>query len=149
MPTLTPRLLATLAAFAGFSFLLHFAWEILQAPLYSGMRDLPHARATWICMRATFGDIAIALCAYATAALAQRDPAWIVQAKARAWLVYLLTGLIITLVLEYLGTGPLGRWAYATQMWKLPGLGIGTSPLLQWLLLPPLAAWLTARHARR
>jgi outer membrane protein TolC len=34
------------------------------------------------------------------------------------------------------------------ELWKLPGLGIGVSPLLQWLLLPPLVAWLTARHAR-
>jgi hypothetical protein len=137
-----------IAAYAGFSFLLHFVWEMLQAPLFSGMRTIGHEQAIWICTRATAGDVSLALAAYGCAALAQRDTFWVVRPAARGWLAYLLPGLAVTLLFEYLGTGPLERWAYGNRMPTLPVVGTGLSPFLQWLVLPPLAAWLTARDVR-
>ena len=137
-----------LAAFAGFSFLLHFVWEMVQAPLYSNMRQVSHAAAIAICAGATAGDVGIAFVAYAAGALGQRDPIWILHPMARGSWVYLLSGIGITLLFEYLWAGPEGRWIYAPNMPIVPVLGVGLSPLLQWLLLPPLAAWLTFRHSR-
>lgn len=143
------RLLKTLAAFAGFAFLLHFVWEMLQAPLYSSARDLPHVQGIWICARAAIGDVGIALSAYACAAATQRASLWVLRPRAEGWLAYLVFGLLVTVAFEYLGTGLLQRWAYGTAMPTLPVLGTGMSPVLQWLLVPPLAVWLTARHLRR
>ena len=143
-----PRFARVLAAFAGFSFLLHFVWEMLQSPLYAGLRNAPHAEAVWGCTRATLGDLAIALAAYASGALAQRHRLWIVHPQLRGRLAYLLAGLVITVLFEHLGTGPLQRWTYAPQMPTVPLLGTGLSPLLQWLLVPPVAAWLARRHLR-
>ena len=142
------QLLAVLAAFAGFAFLLHFVWEMLQSPLYTNLRGASHEEAVWICTRAALGDVGIGLAAYAAGALAQRDRVWIVHPRARGWLAYLLAGVATTLVLEYLGTGSLQRWTYDPNMLTLPLLGTGLSPLLQWLLVPPLGAWLTRRHSR-
>lgn len=48
---------------------------------------------------------------------------------------------MITIVMERLATQVLHRWAYAETMPLVPILGIGLSPLLQWLLLPPLVLW--------
>lgn len=137
-----------LAVFAGFSFLLHFAWEMVQAPLYSTMGEMSHAQALVICLRATAGDIAIGLVAYGAGALVQQHSLWILHPGARGSSVYLLSGLAITLVLEQLWSGPEGRWVYAPTMPIIPVLGVALSPLLQWLLLPPLALWLTYRHSR-
>jgi hypothetical protein len=148
MRAATGRLVSTLAAFAGFSFLLHFAWEMLQSSFYADLPDSPHAQAVWICTRAALGDAAMALGAYASAALVQRQPWWILQPRSHGWTGYLLTGVALTLVLEHLATGALGRWSYGPRMLTLPGLHIGLAPLLQWLLIPPLAVWLTARHVR-
>ena len=121
---------------------------MLQSPLYSSLRDASHPEAVWMCTRATVGDVATGLAAYASGALAQRDRLWILHPRARGWLAYLLAGLAITVVFEALGTGPLRRWTYGPQMLTLPILGTGLSPLLQWLLIPPLAVWLTRRHSR-
>jgi hypothetical protein len=140
------RLFRVLAAFAGFSFLLHFVWEMLQAPLYSSARDLPHVQGIWICTRAAIGDVGIALSAYACAAAAQRTSLWVMRPRPEGWSAYLVFGLLVTVAFEHLGTGALQRWAYGGAMPTLPVLGTGLAPVLQWLLVPPLAAWLTARQ---
>ena len=59
---------------------------------------------------------------------------------------FVAIGVAITLVLEWLATGPLGRWAYAEAMPVLPLLGVGLTPVLQWVLLPPLVAWFVRRQ---
>ena len=95
------------AALALFAFLLHFAWEMLQAPAYRAMPDARHWDAVQICLLATVGDVVLTLVAYAV----------IVAATRRRW---------------WLGTPTL--------------FGVGITPLLQWLLLPPLTLWLARQH---
>ena len=51
------------------SFLGHFAWELLQAPLFASLGQTEHFTGTLICLKATLGDIAIALAAFWCAAL--------------------------------------------------------------------------------
>jgi len=143
------QLVQVLVVFSGFSFLLHFVWELLQSPLYSSLRYVSHTEALAICTRATAGDVGIAVAAYVAAATVQGDTLWILRAQGRTWSPYMLAGLGITVLFEYLATGPLERWTYAPQMPRLPLLGTGLAPLLQWLLLPPLAAWFTYRHSRK
>lgn len=62
--------------------------------------------------------------------------------------VYLGIGIAITVVMEHLAIEILDRWSYAEGAPALPLLGTGLAPLLQWLLLPPLALSLTRRHLR-
>ena len=148
MPGVRLRLAQVLAVFSAFSFLLHFVWELLQSPLYSSLREVSHAEAVAICARATAGDVGIAVAAYGVAAGAQLDSLWILHPRARAWCAYLLAGVATTVLLEHLATGPLQRWMYAPEMPRLPLVGTGLTPVLQWLLLPPVVAWLTYRHCR-
>ncbi len=49
---------------AGFGFLLHFAWEMLQVPWFDGMLAASHGTVVWLCTRATFGDVVILLVAF-------------------------------------------------------------------------------------
>ena len=39
------------------SFLGHFAWEILQAPMFSSMNQVDHFSGIFICLKATLGDL--------------------------------------------------------------------------------------------
>jgi hypothetical protein len=48
--------------------------------------------------------------------------------------------------MERLATGPLGRWAYADAMPVVPVLEVGLSPLVQWIVLPPLIVWFVRRQ---
>jgi hypothetical protein len=132
------------AAAAGFAFLLHFAWEMLQFPLYTGMAEAPHGPATWTCLQATLGDVALSLAALGATAIAARGNLWRGPLRPGHLALYIASGLALSLALEYASVHLWRRWQYG------PGtpafLGIGLPPLLQWTLLPPLVLWLVRRH---
>lgn len=126
---------------------LHFAWEMLQAPLYEGMLSMPRWTATWHCARASAGDAVIAIVAYGTVALVARTRLWIVQPRTWQVAAYVGVGFAVTVALEYLNVYRLGRWSYAPAMPQV--LGIGLAPIAQWLVVPPLVLWLVHIHLRR
>ena len=129
-----------------FAFLLHFAWELVQVPLYEDMARAAHAAATFTCFKATLGDVAMMLSAYWVAAAYVCDRRWLLVPTHAAWLIYLAVGLALTVVFELLATGPLQRWRYGDAMPLVPGLGVGVSPIMQWVVIPPMVLWLTRRH---
>jgi hypothetical protein len=131
-------------AIGGFAALLHFPWEMLQAPFYSGVAAAEHWQSVLECGRATLGDAGIALAAYGLTALFRRDRLWLAHSSSGAWAVYLLAGLLLTIVLEGINVYVLHRWSYSRHMPMV--FGIGLTPLLQWLVLPPLNLWLARRH---
>lgn len=129
-----------------FAFLLNYPWEFLQAPLFRGMATAPHWDAVKFCTGATLGDAVIASVAFWGVAAAAGNRRWILRPSTAQVAGFVVAGLAITLVLEQLATGPLGRWAYAEGMPVVPLLGVGLTPMLQWILLPPLVAWLVRRQ---
>lgn len=132
------------AAIGGFALLLHFAWEMMQVPLYEGMAAGEHWPAVLRCTRAAAGDAVISIGAYAGAAVRERDRFWLRSPRAAPLLVLLSIGLLITVVLEWLNVHQWARWNYSPRMVTV--FGVGLSPLLQWTLLPLLTLWLARRH---
>lgn len=131
-------------ALAAFGFLLHFVWEFLQVPLYRDMASMPHWEGIRTCTVATFGDVLILLPAYAVVALVARDRWWLRRRSAGAMAGFIAAGVVVTVMLEWLNVYVRGRWAYAPAMPLV--LGVGLSPLAQWLVVPPVTLWLARRH---
>ncbi|WP_163577042.1 hypothetical protein [Halomonas faecis] len=129
-----------------FAFLLHFPWEFLQVPLFAAMPEMAHWDAVKFCTRATLGDVAIALTAFWLVAGWRRERAWLLRPDPRAVALFVAVGLVITLGLEWHATELQGRWQYAEHMPRLPWLGTGLAPLLQWLVLPLLLLFLVRRQ---
>ena len=136
---------------AAFALLLNFAWEILQAPLYAGMANLPHAQVTKACLQATVGDAVIMLLADGVVAVAARSRLWIVAASGWQLALFIAIGVSITAGIEWLATHGywLANWSYLPAMPLVPGAGIGLAPLLQWVVLPLLTVWLVRRQLGR
>jgi hypothetical protein len=131
-----------------FALLLNYPWEFLQAPLFEGMSQSPHWAAVKTCTRAALGDAVIALCAYWSVAILVRNRAWMVRATVGSVLCFIAFGATFTVVIERLvltGTW-IVDWSYSSLMPVVPVLGVGLSPLLQWVVLPPLVVWLVARQ---
>ncbi len=59
---------------------------------------------------------------------------------------FLVIGLVITIVFELLATGPLNRWEYGELMPVIPVIGIGVTPVAQWVILPLLQLWFVKRQ---
>jgi len=119
------------------SFFLHFFWEMIQVPFFSGMARASHWDVVWLCTRATVGDANIAFGAYVLGALSVKDWFWITKPWRLSTLsVYLGAGLIVTIIFEYWATGAGQRWNYSDLMPETPLLGIGALPLAQWVIIP-------------
>jgi len=129
-----------------FSFLLNLVWEYWQVPFFRGMANESHWLGVKTCTQATFGDAGIALAAFWITALLARSRNWILQTNRWDIAVFLGAGIATTIIVEALATGVLGRWAYNEAMPRLPLLGTGLLPLLQWLALPPLVLWFVRRQ---
>lgn len=125
------------------AFFLHFVWEMWQIPLYVGMSEASHWSAVIQCTLATIGDGFIALLAYSLAAIVARDKFWLLQRPGSILAVYIIIGLIITVCFEILATAVYGRWQYSELMPIVPVINVGLSPLLQWIIIPPVSIWIS------
>ncbi|MEO6972659.1 MAG: hypothetical protein ABI135_04455 [Rhodoferax sp.] len=138
-------------ALAGFAFLLNFPWEIIQSSLFEGMASMPHRDAVQYCTRAAFGDAGIMLIAYwMVAAVSGRGRGWLQQSGRMPIAIFVIIGVLITIAIELLATSGrwLEGWTYSADMPILWGLNVGLVPVLQWIILPPVAVLLTRRQLR-
>lgn len=141
-----PALTLPELSLAGFGFLTHFVWEMLQIPWFTGMSEASHSSVVWLCIRATGGDVLILLAGFWLSSVVCGHRQWLLEGQRKPAVIVVTTGIVVTIVLEWLATGPLGRWEYADTMPVVPLFGIGLAPLVQWLLLPPVIMWLARRH---
>ena len=129
-----------------FAFLLNFVWEFWQVPFFQEMPATPHWQGVKTCTVATFGDVVIALVGFWAVAAATQSRAWMLDPSAAEVGGFVAVGLVITVIAEWLFTGVLHRWTYASSMPTLPVLGTGLLPVLQWIVLPPLVVWFVRRQ---
>ena len=129
-----------------FAFLLNLVWELAQVPLFADMPSAKHWHAILVCGRATLGDVAIALTSFWAVAASTHTRAWVLRPTAGQLTGFVTAGVLLTIVMEWLATKVLGRWTYAETMPVIPLLGVGLSPVLQWLVLPPIVVWFVRRQ---
>ncbi len=128
-----------------FAFLLNFLWEVQQMPFFE-LSDLSCWERTRNCTLATFGDVLIALTGFWTVAFFSKSRYWFRQSKWWQLSIFILVSLVITIIFEVLATGVLNRWEYANIMPRLPVLGTGLTPILQWIILPLIIVWFVRRQ---
>ena len=117
------------------SFLLNFAWELIQIPFYKNPSyNIDHIA---FCALASLADVIMVLLLYFGFALIFRNLLWIEHLNWKRIIIVILIG----------GTGAalaeirhlsLGTWAYADSMPIIPIVNVGISPVLQFMILPLL-----------
>ena len=122
------------------AFLLNFAWELVQLPLYKGASyDIQHIA---FCALASVADALMVLLLYLCFALLNKKPVWFQDTGFRQVLILMIIGGIGAIIGEMAHTSA-GNWAYTDSMPVLPILNIGLSPVLQFFLLPALIYYLS------
>lgn len=125
---------------------LHYAWEVLQGPLYRDYAGKALAEHALPCLVSAFGDMLIAAVAYTFAASLTHRWRWpFEQRRTLPATLCLAAGLTVTVLLEFWAVSA-GRWSYAPEMPLI--LGVGLSPLLQWTVIPTLTFLLLPRRWR-
>jgi hypothetical protein len=127
---------------AGFN----LVWEIAQLPLYTLWNEGTPAYIAFAVVHCTAGDVLIGVAALVLALIithAGEPPRWNYRAVG---LILVVAGVGYTAYSEWHNTMLRPAWAYSPLMpvVRLGQIVLGLSPLLQWLLLPPLALFLSA-----
>ena len=122
--------------------ILMLPWEILQLPLYTLWRTASWRDQIVAILHCTTGDIAIAHSALVFSVL-MTNRNWPAEAKVSTAICLIGLGAGYTIYSEWSNLAR-GSWAYTEWMPMLPLTGTGLTPLLQWILLPPLALKLSS-----
>jgi hypothetical protein len=130
---------------------LMLAWEIAHAPLYTLWHDAQPAYVAFSILHCTLGDVLIGGLALLLSLVLLRESALARWRWRRISVLTALSGAGYTVFSEWMNITLLRAWAYAPSMPRieLAGFELGLTPLLQWLVLPPLALWLARRAALR
>jgi hypothetical protein len=119
----------------------NLTWEVLQLPLYTIWRTGTLPEQVFAVLHCTAGDLLIAGSALGVALLVVGHSAWPAFHFKRVALVATAIGVGYTVFSEWLNTSVHHNWAYSDLMPIIPigDLRIGLSPILQWLILPPIS----------
>ena len=134
-----------------FGFLLNFAWEMWQAPLFEDMARASHLAALVRCTLAALGDAVILVAAFLAIALWAGTRAWALRPRRRHVLAFVGLSLAITIALEKIAIAALipgWTWAYGAAMPVIPLIEIGAAPFAQWLVLPLTVLRIVKRQLR-
>jgi hypothetical protein len=126
---------------------LNVAWEIAQLPLYTLWKQATPAYMAFAVAHCTVGDVLIGLAALAVALAITQAPELAAWRWRRIALVTAVIATSYTAFSEWMNTSVLRSWEYSALMPRisLGDIKLGLSPLVQWLLIPPLALWLASR----
>ena len=115
--------------------LLNYLWELAQAPLYVGLKSY-NAEVLWHCFVASLGDGLMVLLIVAVGCVMLRQPDWFERPGLLAYVVMVTVGVVMAVLIEWLGLHLLKRWEYTEKMPLV--LGFGLVPIAQMLVIPPL-----------
>lgn len=127
----------------------NLAWEVGQLPLYTIWVTGSPGEQVYAVLHCTAGDAMIALSSLGLAILTLRRWDWPSHGFSAVLVTTTAVGIAYTLFSEWLNVEWRGAWAYAVAMPRLPVLGTGVTPVLQWILLPPLCLIAARRLTRR
>lgn len=123
-------------------------WEALQLPFYTLWREGTPQERVFAVLHCTAGDVIIGTTSLLFAVLLFGRRGWPSSQHGAVAAATVLFGVMYTIFSEWTNTQVTMSWQYAESMPRVPPLGSGIMPLLQWLIVPPLAyglAWALGR----
>jgi hypothetical protein len=129
---------------------LNIVWEVAQLPLYTIWTEATPAYIAFAVAHCTAGDLLIGSAAVAIALMLTQAGPLASWRWTRISICTALAGILYTVASEWTNTTLL-RWSYSELMPTigLDSVEIGVSPLLQWLVVPPLSLALAKVTAGR
>ena len=139
----------TALRYLAISAVANLAWETAQLPLYTIWRTGSPGERLFAVAHCTLGDVLIAAASLLLALLLVGAPAPRGGPRVGAVsVVVVLLGVAYAVFSEWLNVHVRGGWAYTPAMPILPPLGTGLTPLLQWIVIPPLALGVASERGR-
>jgi hypothetical protein len=128
----------------------NLVWEMAHLPLYTLWVDGTWGEIGYAVLHCTVGDVMIAgLCLLLSLAVVGRNT-WPLKQFGAVAAATILLAMGYTVFSEWLNTEVRESWAYRDAMPRLPVLGTGLTPVLQWIVVPVLGfRWARPRAVRQ
>jgi len=124
----------------------NLVWETVQLPLYTIWREgSPYDLAVAV-VHCTGGDVLIATVSLTLAWALVGGRAWPARRYGLVAAVAIVLGVVYTVFSERYNVGVRATWDYSDLMPMVPFLGVGLSPVAQWIAIP-IAGFLWAGRA--
>jgi hypothetical protein len=121
--------------------MLNLAWEAAHVRLYTLWHEAEPTYIAFSVVHCTLGDALIGACALLLALVLGREDTLAQWRWGRIGVRTMILGAGYTVFSEWMNITILRSWTYSEAMPRLAlgGIEVGVSPLLQWVVLPPLA----------
>ncbi len=128
--------IARVTLWSALAFSLNLLWEISHVGLYTIWREAGGLRIAWSLFHCTLGDVVIAVAGFALAAIVLWRANWPLSRPWTGSVIVVISTVAFTTWSEWYNVYRADAWGYAPSMPLI--FGIGLTPLLQWLILPPV-----------
>lgn len=116
----------------------NLVWETAQLPLYTLWQTASVRDQAFAALHCTAGDVGIAAAALITGLLIAADHGWPQERATAVAVATVIAGVAYAIYSERLNVYTRQSWAYSAWMPVLPWIGVGLSPVAQWLILPTI-----------
>lgn len=131
------------------SFFFNFFWEMGQTPLYDDVPRKTYLQILISRLHCTLGDVLILLSAFWIVAWFTNNRNWVTLFRPQHLLSFTLLGLAYTVASEWVNIDIRSAWGYSPLMPRMPLIGTGLTPFLQWLILPTVVAGTSRRFLNK
>ena len=128
--------IARVGLWSALAFVLNLTWEIAQVRLYAIRAAADRIDVARALLHCSLGDVVIALAMFALAGIALWRADWPASRPWAGSIIVVIGAMAFTAWSEWYNVYRAGNWSYTASMPMI--FGIGLSPLLQWLILPPV-----------
>jgi hypothetical protein len=133
--TVMPSVIAGAGLWSAIAFVLNLTWETVHVRLYTVWAAADGMSVTWALLHCSLGDVVIALAMFALAGIVLRRADWPASRPWTGGVIVVIGAMAYTAWSEWYNVYRAGNWGYTASMPMI--FGIGLSPLLQWIILPP------------
>lgn len=117
------------------AFVLNLTWEIAHVRLYTIWAAGDGISVAWALLHCSLGDVLIALAMFGLAGIALRRVDWPASRPWTGGAIVVIGAIAFTAWSEWYNVYRAGNWGYTASTPMI--FGIGLSPLVQWMVLPP------------
>jgi hypothetical protein len=132
-------------SFISWSFFLNFFWEVVQTYFYT-LKDSPFRTMLYGWIHCTLGDVLLTLLPFWFISMMSRNRRWFLSLNRLNFIGLMTIGVVSTVISERVNVHILKSWAYNQSMPIIPWLNVGLTPILQWVIIPPVAILLVRHH---
>ena len=117
-------------------------------PLYTLWQTGTPQEIAFAAVHCTGGDVLIALAALSSSLVIFGHQRWPEQRFLPVFVATLVIGIVYTAFSEWLNIEIRASWEYSESMPVVPIIGMGLSPLLQWIVVPAAAFYWSRRPSQ-